>query len=67
VEESLQLGHKLWHGTNKMKSEYNANRWSQAIIRALWDIFDFQWTTRNSAIHRVNLQDAQEKALALDA
>jgi hypothetical protein len=47
-----------------MKSEYNADRWNQAIIKALWDIFDSQWTTRNQVIHGVTLQDAQEKALA---
>jgi hypothetical protein len=46
-----------------MKSEYNTNRWNQAIIHALWDIFDSQWTTRNSVILGVNIQDAQEKAL----
>jgi hypothetical protein len=45
--------------TSNMKSEYNADRWNQAIIQALWDIFDSQWTTQNS----VNIQDAQEKAL----
>jgi hypothetical protein len=50
--------------TNKMKSEYNADRWNQAIIKALWDIFDSQWTTRNQVIHGATLQDAQEKALA---
>jgi hypothetical protein len=47
-----------------MKSEYNADRWNQAIIKALWDIFDSQWTTRNQVIHGATLQDAQEKALA---
>jgi hypothetical protein len=48
---------------NKMKSEFNADRWNQAIIKALWDIFNSQWTTRNQVIHGVTLQDAQEKAL----
>jgi hypothetical protein len=47
--------------TNKMESEYNANRWNQAIIKALWDIFDSPWTTRNQVIHGVTLQDAQER------
>jgi hypothetical protein len=47
--------------TNTMESEYNANRWNQAIIKALWDIFDSQWTTRNQVIHGVTLQNAQER------
>jgi hypothetical protein len=32
-------------------------------IKSLWDIVDSQWTTPNQAIHGVNFQDAQEKAL----
>jgi hypothetical protein len=50
--------------TNKIKLEYNADRWNQAIFKALWDIFDSQWTTRNQVIHGATLQNAQEKALA---
>jgi hypothetical protein len=43
------------------------SRWSQVMARlycTLWDIFDSQWTAKNSVIHGVNLQDAQEKAPA---
>jgi hypothetical protein len=48
-----------------MKSEYYADHWNQAIIQALWDIFDSQRTTRKSVIHGVNLQGRTRKGTRL--
>ena len=48
---------------NHPKDKYlNATRWSQQLVKALWDLFEGQWLARNAEIYGANEEEAQEKA-----